>query len=174
MTSSRTPPVTKCTIVAANCAVVGGSIYVTAEPAANEYAKCAAAGVKTALSVRTPGETNTPAYDFGEPATWQSLGIPFANFPLAHGLSQGQFDVEATMAAHILALTSTSTLIHCSTGDRASSVVAVPLVLANFCSGEAAATWARTNLFLEAFYDYVVNYTPVRLALPAPQLELAW
>ncbi len=170
MTSSKIPPVTKCTIVAANCAILGGSIYVTAQPAANEYARCAAAGVKTALSVRTPGETNAPPYDFNEPATWQSLGIPFANFPLAHGMSQGEFDVEATMAAHILALTSTSSLIHCSTGDRASSVVAVALVLANFCSAEEAATWARTNLFLEAFYDYVVNYTPVRLPLPAPQL----
>ena len=170
MTSSRIPPVTKCTIVAANCAVLGGAIYITAQPAASEYARCAAAGVKTALSVRTPGETNAPSYDFNEPATWQSLGIPFANFPLAHGMPQGEFDVEATMAAHILALTSTSSLIHCSTGDRASSVVAVALVLAHFCSAEEAANWARTNLFLEAFYDYVVNYTPVRLALPAPQL----
>ena len=80
MTSSRIPPVTKCTLVTANCAVLGRSIYVTAQPAANEYAKCAAAGVKTALSVRTPGETNAPPYDFGEPATWESLGIPFANF----------------------------------------------------------------------------------------------
>jgi len=84
-------------------------------------------------------------------------------------MSQREFDIEATMAAHILALTSTSSLIHCSTGDRASSVVAVALVLADFCSAEEAASWARTNLFLEAFYDYVVNYTPVRLPLPAPQ-----
>jgi len=169
MTSSRIPPVTRCTIVAANCAVLGGGIYVTAQPAANEYARCAAAGVKTALSARTPGETNPPPYDFGEPATWQSLGIPFSNFPLAHGMSQGEFDVEATMAAHIFALTSTSSLIHCSTGDRASSVVAVALVLAKLCSAEEAASWARTNLFLDAFYDYVVSYTPVRLPLPAPQ-----
>ncbi len=169
MTSSTIPPVTKCTIVAANCAVFGNSIYVTAQPAANEYAKCAAAGVKTALSVRTPGEKNAPPYDFGEPATWQSLGIPFANFPLAHGMSQKEFDVEATMAALILSLTSTSSLIHCSTGDRASSVVAVALVLASVCSAEEAANWARTNLFLEAFYGYVVNYTPVRLPLPAAQ-----
>src|SRR5262249_42517572 len=100
MAPSPLPPVTKCKIVAANCALRGNSIYVTAQPGPGEAAKCVEAGVRTASSARTPGETNPPPYDFGEPTTWEHMRIPFVNFPLAHGMTQAEFDIEATMGAH--------------------------------------------------------------------------
>jgi protein tyrosine phosphatase (PTP) superfamily phosphohydrolase (DUF442 family) len=156
--SGIAPNVKPCGIVKAGCRLVNSAWYVTAQPASQEFAGIAAAGVRKVLSVRTPGEPNPPPFDFGEPATLQSLHIPFLNAPFAHGMSQEQFNVEATAAAFALVAGPLPMLVHCSTGDRASSAFATMLILFEQATPHDAADWAKAHLFLAAFYDYVKHY----------------
>ena len=104
-----------------------------------------------------------PPFDTTEAATLEALGVSYQNIPITRTMSQQQFDVAATEAA--LALLNNSAqgpaLIHCSTGDRASSVFAALLILAGRLSNRDAADYATNSLLLANpnMVDLVLGYT---------------
>ena len=130
--------------------------YVTGQPSTPAYAAIAAAGIKSVICVRQPGEPAVPPpvppvtpFDTAEAAELAKLGVSYQNIPITRGMTQQQFDSAATQAA--LAMLSSGpvpTLVHCSTGDRASSVFAVVLILAARFSNSNAADYAINSLLL--------------------------
>src|SRR5258706_16095969 len=95
MTASTTYNVASCTLVAANCALVNGKWYVTAQPANTELPGIAQAGVKEVLCVRNPDEAEpqfNPPFDFDEVTILLSEGVPYINMPFTHGMTQAQFN----------------------------------------------------------------------------------
>ena len=131
--------------------------YVTGQPSSPAYAAIAAAGIGSVVCVRQPGEAVAPPpvpppppFDTSEATALEQLGVSYQNIPIERTMSQQQFDVAATEAA--LALLNDSVqgpaLIHCSTGDRASSVFAVLLILAARLSNADAVTYATNSLLL--------------------------
>ncbi|HEY0158955.1 MAG TPA: hypothetical protein VGF28_16845 [Thermoanaerobaculia bacterium] len=165
MTISDTPPV--CSIAAFNgCRLLGSKLYVTGQPSAAGYAQIAAAGVQWVLSVRNPNETAPPAppFDVNEPQSLLNLNVLYANVPVTHGMPQAAFNQAATVAAvSMLSLLELGTaLIHCSSGDRASAIVAVALIATGTASNADAAAFAEQNLLLSnpQIEGYVLAYQP--------------
>lgn len=164
MSSSVTP--STCSFNVFNgCRMVGNQLYVTGQPDADTnptgYAQIAQAGVQWVLSVRDPDETNqTPPVDPNEATTLLHLNVLYANVPLAHGISQPQFNDAATVAAVSMLglLRLGKTLIHCTSGDRASSVVAVVLIASGLMTNIEAEAFAVQNLLLDTFKSYVLAY----------------
>ena len=151
--------------------IVLDRFYVTGQPSSPAYAAIAAAGITSVVCVRQPGEPVAPPpvpppppFDTTEAAVLTQLGVSYQDIPITRTMSQQQFDVAATEAA--LALLSNSlqgpALIHCSTGDRASSVFAVLLILAAGLSNSDAADYARNDLLLANpnMVELVMGYTP--------------
>ncbi len=130
--------------------------YVTGQPSSPAYAAIAAAGITSVICVRQPGEPVAsppvpppPPFDTNEAAELAQLGVSYLNVPITREMTQQQFNTAATEAA--LALLDNSVqgpaLVHCSTGDRASSVFAVLLILIGL-SNEVAADHATNDLLL--------------------------
>ena len=72
-----------------------------------------------------------PPFDKNESAELGKLGVSYANIPIERTMTQSEFDTAATDAALTLLANywQGTALIHCSTGDRASSAFAVLLIL---------------------------------------------
>jgi protein tyrosine phosphatase (PTP) superfamily phosphohydrolase (DUF442 family) len=113
--------------------------YVTGQPTAFAYPAIAEAGIRSVICVRQPGEDVAPPpvpppppFDTTEASTLQRLGVTYQNIPITRTMTQAEFDAAATQAAIALLKNGATApaLIHCSTGDRASSVFAVLLILA--------------------------------------------
>ena len=150
------------------CRMVGNQLYVTGQPDPKAkpgkptgYQQIAGAGVQWVLSVRNPNESNqTPPVDPNEAQTLLGLNVLYVNVPLAHGISQTMFDQAATVAAvSMLGLLRLGpTLIHCTSGDRASSVVAVVLIASGLMTNIEADAFAVEYLLLDTFKSYVLKY----------------
>jgi protein tyrosine phosphatase (PTP) superfamily phosphohydrolase (DUF442 family) len=151
--------------------IVNQCFYVTGQPSSSAYAAIAGAGVGSVVCVREPGEPVAPPpvpppppFDTAEASTLEALGVSYQNIPITRTMSQQQFDVAATEAA--LALLSNSAegpaLIHCSTGDRASSVFAALLILAGGLSNSDAVDYATNSLLLAnpSMIALVQGYAP--------------
>lgn len=130
--------------------------YVTGQPSSPAYAAIASAGIKSVICVRQPGEPAVPPpvppvtpFDTAEAAELAKLGVSYQNIPITREMTQQQFDSAATQAAlALLSSVSAPALVHCSTGDRASSVFAVVLILAARFSNSDAADYAINSLLL--------------------------
>ena len=151
--------------------IVAARFYVTGQPSSPAYAAIAAAGIGSVVCVRQPGEAVAPPpvpppppFDTTEAAALEALGVSYQNVPITRTMTQAQFDVAATEAA--LALLSNSVqgpaLIHCSTGDRASSVFAALLIAAGGWSNTDAADYATNSLLLAnpSMIALVQGYAP--------------
>jgi protein tyrosine phosphatase (PTP) superfamily phosphohydrolase (DUF442 family) len=145
--------------------------YVTGQPSSQAYPAIAGAGIKSVVCVRQPGEPATPPpvpppppFDTQEAAELAKLGVSYLNIPITREMTQAQFDTSATQAA--LALLNNAVwgpaLIHCSTGDRASSVFAVVLIVAAGLSNSDAADYAENCLLLANpnMVELVLGYRP--------------
>src|SRR5665213_2109793 len=117
--------------------IVDGAWYVTGQPSTPAYAAIAAAGIKAVVCVRQPGEPVAPPpvpppppFDTGEAAALAALHVSYTNIPITRTMTQAQFNIAATQAAiaYLNAIAQGPGLIHCSTGDRASSVFAGALM----------------------------------------------
>jgi uncharacterized protein (TIGR01244 family) len=130
--------------------------YVTGQPSSPAYAAIASAGIKSVICVRQPGEPAVPPpvppvtpFDTAEAAELAKLGVSYLNVPITREMTQQQFDAAATQAAvAVLSNGPAPVLVHCSTGDRASSVFAVVLILAARFSNSDAADYAINSLLL--------------------------
>lgn len=160
------------------------TFYVTAQPIyttlangslSNPYAAITAAGIRSVISVRDPGEIidQPNPYDLTEAGQLILSGASFTNAPLPHfipqtptpgapqaDLTQAQFNVQATNAAIAFGNWTRPTLVHCSTGDRASALFAIYLILTWGYSNSAALDFAVGKLVLQnvAFKSFVANY----------------
>jgi protein tyrosine phosphatase (PTP) superfamily phosphohydrolase (DUF442 family) len=128
--------------------IVLDGYYVTGQPSAAAYPGIASAGVKSVVCVRQPGEAAAPppvppppAFDpQEESAEFARLGIAWTSVPITRTMTQAQFDAAATQA--VIAFLSNAGLgpamVHCSTGDRASSVFAAMLIALGTPNADAA------------------------------------
>lgn len=137
------PTINDLTFVAYSGArIVFGGLYVTGQPSAQAYPVMAQqASIRSVICLRSPTETTSvppptppaPVFDTQEQQILNSLGVSYTNaFVIERTMSQQSFNLVATQAA--LALIENQSggrpaLIHCSTGDRASSVFGVLLLL---------------------------------------------
>ena len=158
MASSLIPAINCLAFVAYSGArIVLDRFYVTGQPSSPAYAAIAAAGIGSVVCVREPGEPVAPPpvpppppFDTTEATALEALGVSYQNIPITRTMSQQQFDVAATEAALALLANSAQgpALIHCSTGDRASSVFAALLIFAGGWSNGDAVDYATNSLLL--------------------------
>lgn len=157
--------------------VTAQPLYLTSRTGALEspYAAIAKFGIKSVVSVRDPSELldQPNAYDMTESGELIINGLSFTNAPLPHfipvtptpgatqaDLTQAQFNVQAADAAAALNGWTQPALVHCSTGDRASAVFGVYLIM--FCgySNADAFTFATQRLVLQnaAFKTFLQGF----------------
>ena len=160
--------------------------YVTGQPSAAAYQGMVKAGVKSVVCVRLPGEAvESPPYPPPPPFSpadaarerddLAKLGISFTNVPIERTMNQAQFDQAATEAAAAFNKNARlgPTMVHCSTGDRASSVFAA-LLIGFGTSNREAADFAQNSLLLAnaSIIQLVLGYRPTE-ALTAQLREPA-
>jgi protein tyrosine phosphatase (PTP) superfamily phosphohydrolase (DUF442 family) len=143
--------------------IVFGGLYVTGQPSTEAYqwlAKSPDPGIKSVICVRSPTETQpsappyppVPPFDPQEGAQLGKYGVSYTNeFVIQRGMSQPDFDRIATQAALRMLRNQEGlrpALIHCSTGDRASSVFAVLLILVLGVSNDDVIDYCTNCLLL--------------------------
>ena len=153
-------PTLNCTafVTYSGARVVLDQWYVTGQPSAAAYPAIAQAGIGSVICLRDPDETNpqpppvppVPPFDTQEAATLAALGVTYLNVVITRTMTQAQFDEAATEAALRLLQDGASkpALIHCSTGDRASSVFAALLIGLDLLSHDRAVQYAENSLLL--------------------------
>lgn len=165
--------------------------YVTGQPSDAAFPAIAGAGIRSIVCVRQPGEApppppvpGPPPFDLAhERALAEKNGLAFTDIVITRAMRQQEFDVAATAAALTLARNAAHApaLVHCSTGDRASSVFAAMLVLLGMPNLEAA-DFAENQLLLASseIVALVKNYRPaqpvtdeIRAATAATGIALA-
>ncbi|MFA6265018.1 MAG: hypothetical protein WC670_04785 [Pseudolabrys sp.] len=158
--------------------------FVTAQPVyttsaggvlENPYTAIARAGIESVVSVRDPGEAiyEPNPYDITEPGQLILNAVSFTNVPLPHfipatptpgapqtDLTQAQFNLQAYDAAGALANWTPPALVHCSTGDRASAVFGVYLIVSCGYSNADALAFATGKLVLQnaAFKTFLKSF----------------
>lgn len=156
--------------------IVFDEYSVTGQPSTPAYPAIAQAGIKLVVCVRQPGEPVAPPpvpppppFDTNEQAELAALGVGYVNVPVTHAMSQTQFDAAATEAAvaYLNGFPSGPALIHCSTGDRASSVFAVLLILLGWTNADAVDACTNELLLANPTMIGLVNGYTVPSTLPA-------
>lgn len=131
--------------------------YVTGQPSDAAFPAIAGAGIASIVCVRQPGEApppppvpGPPPFDLAhERRLAEQNGLAYTDIVITRTMTQPQFDVAATEAAFALARNAqrAPALVHCSTGDRASSVFAALLILLGMPNLEAS-DFAANQLLL--------------------------
>lgn len=157
--------------------VVFGGLYVTGQPSTDAIAAMATApsNVKSVICVRSPNETKpvsppyppVPPFDPArEKADCERAGMTFTNeYVITRDMQQRDFDRIATAAALAMLRNSQGlrpALVHCSTGDRASSVFAVLLIIVTGVSNADVVDYGKNCLLLanDQIISLVQNYSP--------------
>jgi protein tyrosine phosphatase (PTP) superfamily phosphohydrolase (DUF442 family) len=150
--------------------------YVTGQPSEAAYPGIVSAGVKSVVCVRQPGEVSSPppvppppAFNpNAESAAFAKLGIAWTNVPITRQMTQAQFDAAATQAATALLRNASlgPAMVHCSTGDRASSVFAAMLIALGMPNADAAQFGINQLLLANSsIVSLVEGYTPSAAAV---------
>ncbi|HTD35137.1 MAG TPA: hypothetical protein VK665_15840, partial [Candidatus Elarobacter sp.] len=96
------------------------------------------------------------------------LGITWTNVPITRQMTQAQFDAAATQAAFALLRNASlgPAMVHCSTGDRASSVLAAALIALGMPNADAAQFGINQLLLANSsIVTLVEGYTPSAAAV---------
>jgi uncharacterized protein (TIGR01244 family) len=140
-----------------------GDFYVTAQPTDPQGLEIAnQLGIQSVVCLRDSAETAkspSPPFDFSEDATLTALGMNYVDIPIPHGIAQAQFDVRAGVVLAALQRLPLPLLMHCSSGDRASALWAVHLMVDCGLSTTDAILYAEMS-GLDEFIPYVVGYQP--------------
>ena len=154
--------------------IVLGRYYVTGQPSDAAFPAIAGAGIKSIVCVRQPGEAPPsppvpapPPFDLAhERGLAEKNGLAFTDIVITRTMTQPEFNVAATEAAFALARNAqhAPALVHCSTGDRASSVFAAMLILLGTTNLEAS-DFAKNQLLLASpeILALVKGYRPSRV-----------
>ena len=138
------------------------NFYVTAQPTEAGLAVAAKLGIKSIVCLRDaaePAKPPYPAFDPNEDATLTALEVSFVNIPFPHGISQDQFNVRAGAVLAVLNRLPQPLLMHCSSGDRASALWAIHLIVNCGLTTDEAINYA-TQSGLAVFIPYVQNFSP--------------
>jgi protein tyrosine phosphatase (PTP) superfamily phosphohydrolase (DUF442 family) len=152
-----------------NCWQIG-NYYVTAQPTEAGLAVAHRLGIKSVICLRDALETTYLEFlpfDPEEDRTLTtSLGMSFVNIPFPHSptnpafnILQNQFNIRAGAVLAVLKQLPQPLLMHCSSGDRASALWAVHLIVNCGLSVEKAIGYATTS-GLAVFTPYVQKYSP--------------
>ncbi|HEV2801439.1 MAG TPA: hypothetical protein VGW12_13120 [Pyrinomonadaceae bacterium] len=138
-----------------------GDFYVTAQPTDPEGLNVAhGLGIKSVICLRDATEQAIPpylAFDPDEDIRLTSLAMNFANIPFPHGIPQNQFDTRAGAVLAVLNQLPKPLLMHCSSGDRASALWAIHLIVNCGVPKPEAIKYAEMS-GLKQFLPYVQNY----------------
>ncbi|HEX8456529.1 MAG TPA: hypothetical protein VF656_04335 [Pyrinomonadaceae bacterium] len=138
-----------------------GNFYVTAQPTDPQGLNTAQGlGIKSVICLRDATEQAVVEYlpfDPKEDIVLTSLGVNFANIPFPHGIPQNQFDTRAGAVLAVLNQLPQPLLMHCSSGDRASALWAIHLMVDDRLPKQAAINYAELS-GLKEFLPYVQNY----------------
>jgi len=163
--------------------IVLDGFYVGGQPSDAVYPAIASARIASVVCVRQPGESVSsppvppppPFHPDHEKAELAKVGVSFTDVPITRTMTQSEFDVAATQAA-LAILTSASkgpVMVHCSTGDRASSAFAAMLIALGMPNTDAV-EFATNQLLLanSQVTALVQGYSPAPDAL-GPMREAA-
>lgn len=152
-----------------NCWQIG-NFYVTAQPTEAGLKVASGLGIRSIICLRDATEAANPpylAFDPQEDMTLTAFGMSFVNIPFPHSptdpklnIPQDQFNIRAGAVLAVLNQLPQPILMHCSSGDRASALWAVHLIVDCGLSTDAAITYAKMS-GLAQFTSYVQNYAPI-------------
>jgi protein tyrosine phosphatase (PTP) superfamily phosphohydrolase (DUF442 family) len=151
-----------------NCWQIG-NFYVTAQPTEAGLKVASGLGIQSIICLRDATEAANPPYlpfDPEEDTTLTALGMSFVNIPFPHNptdpslnIPQAQFNIRAGAVLAVLNELPEPLLMHCSSGDRASALWAVHLIVNCGLTTADAISYA-TKSGLAVFTPYVQNYSP--------------
>jgi protein tyrosine phosphatase (PTP) superfamily phosphohydrolase (DUF442 family) len=163
MNNDYTPVKVDAPIVLAeqNCWQIGDH-YITAQPTEPGLSVANGLGIQSVVCLRDATEVANPPYlpfDSQEDLTLTSLGMNFVNIPFPHSttLTQQLFDIRAGAVLAVLGQLPKPLLMHCSSGDRASALWAVHLMV-NCRLTKQGAIYYATLTGLAVFLPFVQNY----------------
>ena len=139
-----------------------GNFYVTAQPTEAGLTVASQLGIQSVICLRDATEVANPpypAFDPSEDTTLTQLGMSFANIPFPHGMPQDQFNIRAGAVLAVLNQLPQPLLMHCASGDRASALWAVHLIVNCRLTTADAIAYARVT-GLAVFLPYVQNFQP--------------
>lgn len=144
-----------------NCWQVG-DYYLTAQPTEAGLTVAHGLGIESVVCLRDATEVANPPYlpfDADEDLTLTGLGMNFVNIPFPHSttLTQQLFDLRAGSVLKVLEQLPKPLLMHCSSGDRASALWAVHLMVNCRLTKQGAIHYA-TMSGLAVFLPYVQGY----------------
>ncbi len=144
-----------------NCWQVG-DYYITAQPTQAGLSVANGLGIQSVVCLRDATEGSNPPYlpfDAEEDMTLTSLGMNFVNIPFPHSatLTQELFDIRAAAVVAVLGQLPKPSLMHCSSGDRASALWAIHLMVNCGVTKQEAINYAEIS-GLKVFLPYVQGY----------------
>jgi uncharacterized protein (TIGR01244 family) len=144
-----------------NCWQVG-DYYLTAQPTEDGLSVANKLGIQSVVCLRDATEGPNPPYlpfDAAEDTTLTGLGMNFVNIPFPHSaaLTQQLFAVRAASVVAVLGQLPKPLLMHCSSGDRASALWAIHLMVNCGLIKQDAIKYAAIS-GLKVFLPFVQNY----------------
>ena len=146
------------------------NFYVTAQPTEAGLKVANGIGIKSVICLRDALETaymQFLPFDLMEDRTLTGLGMNFVNIPFPHSptnpqldISQELFNIRAGSVLAVLNQLPQPLLMHCSSGDRASALWAIHLMVNCGLTRKEAIEYAHES-GLNAFTSYAQNYQPV-------------
>lgn len=152
-----------------NCWQIG-DFYVSAQPTEAGLTVAHDLGIKSVICLRDALEVaylEFLPFDPEEDRTLTTtLGMSFVNIPFPHSptdpslnIPQDQFNIRAGAVLAVLNQLPQPILMHCSSGDRASALWAVHLIVNCGLTTDAAISYAKLS-GLAVFTPYVQKYSP--------------
>jgi protein tyrosine phosphatase (PTP) superfamily phosphohydrolase (DUF442 family) len=114
-----------------------GNYYLTGQPTEPELAEWKAKGVRTVISLRTPGEI-----DWDEKAAVEAQGMKFVSIPFRGADTLGDRQIEDALAA-LIAGEGEGVLLHCGTSNRVGAIWYAHRIRHDGLSPDAAMTEAK-------------------------------
>ena len=152
-----------------NCFQIG-NFYVTAQPTEAGLGVAKERGIQSVICLRDAEEGAFEQYLPFDPAEDKTLtldlGMSFVNIPFPHNptdpspslnISQPLFDIRALSVLAVLNQLPKPLLMHCSSGDRASALWAIHLIVDCGLTREGAIYYA-TMSGLKVFLPYAQNF----------------
>lgn len=153
-----------------NCWQIG-NFYVSAQPTEPGLTEAKKLGIRSVICLRDALEAAYLEFLPFDPAEDRTLtttlGMSFVNIPFPHSptdpklnIPQDQFNIRAGAVLAVLNQLPQPILMHCSSGDRASALWAVHLIVDCGLSTDAAIKYAKMS-GLAQFTPYVQEYAPI-------------
>lgn len=128
-----------------------GQYYLAGQPAEADLAAWKDKGVRTVISLRTPGEI-----DWDEKAAVEALGMKFVSIPFRGADTLGDTQIEAALAA-LKEGGDNGVLLHCGTSNRVGAIWYAHRIRHDGLSAEAALEEAKTIGLRNTALTDVVN-----------------